>query len=315
MESAIEIPSRVEPWALANEYPATSLPGKGDAHFARLVTDRTRGKLAIVAMPDARPGYPSREQLRAVADGRVAMADMFSGALGEEEAILGLSTLPFVVESLGAARSLCAAARPAYEAAFARHNQTLLFSTPWPASGLWSRTPADSVEEIASFRIRAYDETGARLFARLGSRASVVSFSELGAKVAVGQIDAVLSSGDGGAGRALWEHLPRFTAINYAMPLSFTTVNLDRWKALDAATRGEVEVAARETEAHQWRAIEGRLAENYARMREHAMTLVTRVSPALRQRLREAGREAVQDWKDRAGGAGAALLENALERR
>jgi len=47
-----------------------------------------------------------------------------------------------------------------------------------------------------------------------------------------GEIDAVLSSGDGGAGRKLWDHLPHFSEINYAIPLSFTTVNLDKWKAL-----------------------------------------------------------------------------------
>src|SRR5438876_12272942 len=40
-----------EQWALANEYPATSLPGEGDAHFAKLVADKTAGKISIVAMP------------------------------------------------------------------------------------------------------------------------------------------------------------------------------------------------------------------------------------------------------------------------
>src|SRR5439155_12403013 len=112
-----------EPWTLANEYPATSLPGEGDAHFAKLVADRTHGRISIVTVPDAKLGYKSREQLRAVAEGKLAMADSFGGALSDEEPIFGLASLPFVAVDIAAARSLYQAARPAYEAAFARHNQ------------------------------------------------------------------------------------------------------------------------------------------------------------------------------------------------
>src|ERR1700674_877723 len=130
-----------EQWALANEYPATSLPGEGDALFAKLVADRTQGKVSIVTMPDARLGYKSRDQLKAVAEGKIAMADSFGGGRGDEVPLFGPSTAPFVVASFAEARALYDAARPAYEAAFAKRNQKLLFSTPWPASGLWTKSP------------------------------------------------------------------------------------------------------------------------------------------------------------------------------
>src|SRR5437588_218649 len=158
---AVQANDHGEQWTLANEYPANSLSGEGDAYFARLVPQKSQGKLS--------PG------------------------------------------------------------------------------------------DIATLKIRTYDKAGTDVFARLGAKASVVSFTDLPAKLASGEIDAVLSSGDGGAGRKLWEHLPRFTAINYAIPLSFTTVNADRWKALDDATRDALMEAAAETEARQWRALDGRL--------------------------------------------------------
>jgi TRAP-type C4-dicarboxylate transport system substrate-binding protein len=306
---ALQAHEHGEQWALANEYPATSLPGEGDAHFAKLVADKTRGKISIVTMPDAALGYKSREQLKAVAEGKIAMADSFGGALGDGEAIFGLSSLPFVVADAAQARSLYDAARFAYEAAFARHNQKLLFSTPWPASGLWTKAPVTTLEAIAKLKLRTYDKTGTELFSRLGAQASVVSFSDLPPKLASGQIDAVLSSGDGGAGRRLWEHLPSFTAIQYAIPLSFTTVNLDRWKTLDTDTQHAVEEAARETEARQWKTLEGRLAQNYARMRENAMTIATEISPDLRARLREAARTAVEEWAAKAGPEARGILE------
>jgi len=69
-----------------------------------------------------------------------------------------------------------------------------------------------------------------------------------------------------------------------------------------------VEGAAAETEARQWKALEGRLAQNYARMRENGMTIATEIAPALRTRLREAARAAADDWAAKAGPEGAALL-------
>jgi len=244
-----------------------------------------------------------------VADNRIAMADSFGGALGDEEAIFALSALPFVASDAAQARALYERAKPAYEAAFARHGQKLLYTTPWPPSGLWTKSAANSPDAIANLRIRTYDTTGTEVFKRLGATATVVSFTDLPAKLAAGEINAVLSSGDGGAGRRLWEHLPRFTEINYAIPLSFTTVNLDRWKSLDEATRAAIERVAAETEARQWAALEGRLAQNNARMRENGMTIDSAVPEALRSRLRDAARGAVDDWAAKAGPQGRALLE------
>jgi len=296
-------------WTLANEYPATSLPGEGDAYFAKSVAEATKGEVVVTPVSDAKAGFKSREQLKAVAEGKVAMANTFGGAVAEEEPLLGLSSLPFVVSDATQARALYDRARPAYEAAFTRLNQKLLFTTPWPPSGLWTRGAANTPEAIGKLKVRTYDKTGTDVFARLGAIASVVSFADLGPKLASGEINAVLSSGDGGAGRKLWEHLPRFTEINYAIPLSFTTVNLDSWKALDEGTRKAIERAGAETEARQWQALEGRLVQNYARMRDNGMTIDRELPPALRDRLREAGRLAVEEWARKAGPEGRALLE------
>ncbi len=302
-----------EQWALANEYPATSLTAEGDAFFAQSVADATKGKLSIIVMPNAKLGYKSREQLKAVAEGKVAMADSFGGALGDEHPLFGLSSLPFVVSGVAQARALYVAARPAYERAFAQHNQKLLYATPWPPTGLWSKRQATSVEAVAKLRVRTYDKAGTELFERIAAAASVVSFADLPPRLEAGDIDAVLSSGDGGAGRELWDALPHFSEINYAIPLSFATVNLDKWRKLDASTRRAVESAAEATEARQWVAVERRVFENYQRMRVHDMSIhpADEIDADLVAKIREAARAAVDEWAARAGPEGRALLDGA----
>ena len=296
-------------WVLANEYPATSLPGEGDAYFTKAVADRIAGKLVIETQLDAKSGFKSREQLKAVAEGKLAMADSFAGALGDENPIFLLSSLPFVAANSAEARRLYDLAKPRYEAVLKGFNQKLLYSTLWPASGIWAKSAVDTPEAVAKLKIRTYDKTGTDLMTAFGAAASVVSFADLPAKLKAGEIDAVLSSGDGGAGRRFWKYLPHFTEINYAMPLSLTTVNFDAWNALDATTQKAMLDAAAETEARQWQALDGRLAKNYERMRENGMTITREASPALVAKFKAAAQTAIAEWEAKVGAEGREVLE------
>jgi TRAP-type C4-dicarboxylate transport system substrate-binding protein len=128
-------------------------------------------------------------------------------------------------------------------------------------------------------------------------------------RLASGEIDAVVSSGDGATSKTYAQYLKRFNVITYAIPLSFTTVNLDRWKALDERTREAIEHAAATTEARVWKALEQRLEMNYRNLRALGVTIVTDVDPALRQRLREEARLSAIDWAERVGPESREILE------
>jgi len=301
--------AQISTWRLANEYPATSLPGEADTHFARLVAQKAAGKLVIEPVPDAKSGLKTREQLAAVASGTWAMADSFAGALGDEHPLFLLSSLPFLAVSTEDARRLYEAARPAYEKIFASRNQKLLYVSPWPASGIWSATPVADAAGLQSLKIRTYDKTGSEIFGRVGSAAQTISFTDLPARMASGEINAVLSSGDGGAARRLWDTLKNFSEINYAIPLSFGTVNLDAWNSLDPATRAAVEAAGNGTSERQWQAMRGRVAENYARMRQQGMNIASPAPAAVMLPLKSAATETIAAWEKQAGEEGRAILE------
>ena len=58
------------------------------------------------------------------------------------------------------------------------------------------------------------------------------------------RLNALLTSGDGGVGRRLWEFLPHFTAINYAIPVSIAFVRSETFAALSADMQQKVSAAA-----------------------------------------------------------------------
>ena len=250
---------------LINEYPATAISGEADAFFAEAVKRRSEGRIAVNPIPSAKSGLRSRDQLKAVTDGRFAMANSVGGTLGGESPAFLLSSLPFVTPSMTDARILYELSLPLYEQLFAERKQKLLYVVPWPPSGIWSAAPLSDVAALKALKIRTYDETGTSVLARTAASAAIVSFSDLDPKLQSGEINAVLSSGDGGAGRQLWKYLRHFSDINYAVPLSFASISLAEWDGLDDAGRAAMTEAARETTERQWTVLATRLADNIAR--------------------------------------------------
>ena len=224
-------------WTMPTEYPASSMPGEGVAAFAEALATASEGRLAIVPSFDAGLGIMSSEMAAALQEGRIQAADAFAGALGPVDKLFLLSSLPFVTTTLDEAERLYALARPAYEHALARKGLHLLYATPWPASGIWSRAPIALPADLQALRIRTYDSTGTAVFRAAGAAPVELSFAAATPRLKEGSLDAVLSSGDGGAGRRLWEVLPHFTEIGYAMPLSFALVSARALAALPDADR------------------------------------------------------------------------------
>ncbi|MFX5903537.1 hypothetical protein ABTE48_18975, partial [Acinetobacter baumannii] len=85
---------------------------------------------------------------QAALQGRITGGDAFAGALSGIDPVLGLSTLPFLVQSVETARASNARARPLYEKALAARGLKLLYLTIWPATGLWSERVIEGADDL-----------------------------------------------------------------------------------------------------------------------------------------------------------------------
>ncbi|WP_230682994.1 TRAP transporter substrate-binding protein [Variovorax paradoxus] len=286
---------------ITTEYPATSMPGLGVSSFAERVAQKTGGRLVFETSFDATAGFKSADMVDAVQARKIDAADAFAGGVANKYPLFAVSSLPFLADSLPRAEALLKAARPAYERFLQAHGQKLLYTTPWPASGIWSRKPVTSLDGLRALRIRTYDDMSQATLTAAGAWASNISFADAMARIAAGDVDAVLSSGDGGAGRKLWQYLPAFTEINYAMPISIATINLAAYESLDAAGRTAVDQAAAETETAQWQRIRSRLEDNYRVMRSNGVMIEMNVPPSVTGALKAASVGAVRQWKEKVG--------------
>jgi len=295
-------------WRMTTEYPQNNISGIGLTTFADRVAARTNGFVTVANAFDNELKISSGEMPRAALDGRIAGGDAFAGTLSGLDPVLGLSTLPFVVQSVDLARATNARARPLYEKAFAARGLKLLYLTIWPATGLWSDHALAGADDLPKLNLRAYDTNSSAVMRAAGANAQFLPMDKALAGLKDHQLNAFLTSGDGGAGRKLWDFLPHFTAINYAMPVSIAFVRSEDFAALSEPMQREVLAAAAETEQRQFALLAHRTTENYARMRENGVSIVEPAPPSLIAALRGAATSTITAWEAQAGPDAAAIV-------
>src|SRR5450830_893503 len=281
---------------LINEYPATSITASADLQFAAAVNKLSNSDITVTTLQEAANPYKGKDQVSAVSSNKVAIGTLFAGILGGSDSFFLLSSLPFVVDDFEQAQALFTCTRPELERHLAALNLRLLYATPWPPSGIWSAKALPDVAAVKALNIRTYDDNSRGVFQRVGANSVNLPFSAVGPKLVSGELNAVLSSGDGGAGNRLWDHLPNFTAISYAIPLSYTIINNDVWNKLTPAQQSILTQAAKATSDASWANVKSRIQDNYARMKEHNMQLNLQPAASVRQALRKAGEEQTDSW-------------------
>ena len=296
-------------WRMTTEYPENNISGIGLATFASHVSDRTHGFVTVTNAFDNQLKINSGEMPRAALDGRIAGGDAFAGALSGLDPVLGLSTLPFLVQSVDLARATNLRARPLYEKVLAARGLKLLYVTIWPATGLWSERSLEGADDLPKLNLRAYDANSTDVMRAAGANAQFLPMDAALAGLREHRLNAFLTSGDGGAGRKLWDFLPHFTAINYAMPISIAFVRSDAFAELSEPMQREVLAAAAETEQSQLALLTHRTIENYARMRDNGVHIAEPAPAFLVAELRKAAKDAIAAWETRAGAEATAIVE------
>ena len=294
---------------MTNEYEANSIHGEGDRFFADRVREISGGEVEIILHPGGALGLKSKDHLDAVSDGVVPIADTLGGALAGANPLFLASSLPFLARNPGEARELYLAAKPAYERFFAANNQILLYASPWPPSGVWSEAPVDNAEKLAGLKIRTYDANGTRTFIQAGAAPIQLSWADVVPQLATGGVAAVLTSAEGGVNASFWEHLQSFTEINYAMPLNFVHMSRDAFDGLTAPQRDAVLRAAADADARNWKAMEARVQGNYKTLAEKGVTIARDISPEMRARLSDAAKKVADEWLEKTGENGRAILD------
>lgn len=295
-------------WDMPNEYPATSVQGEGDKHFAALLKEKTKGQIEIAHHFGGALGLKSKDQLDAVGDGAVVLANTFIPPLGGVDPIFLLSSLPFLSSNTEEAKTLFDVAKPEYERVLAKYNQKLLYSSPWPSSGLWGKEALTNNDAVNNLKMRTYDANGTKVFRNAGSAPIQLSWADIVPQLSTGGIDGVLTSIEAGLSGSFNDYVSHFTALNYDSTINLVTMNMDAWNDLSPEMQKAVSEAAAENEQHVWANTNNVVRETYAVARERGLTVVEDVPASFRNELKKAAQPVVAEWVTKMGPKGEELL-------
>ncbi len=295
---------------LSNEYAANSIHGIGDVRFAQLVKEKSKGAIEIVVQTGGALGYKSKDHFDAVADGALIMADTYAGALGGINPLFLLQSLPFLTNTLEEAKLLDDVAYPHMKDFFAKNKQILLYTSPWPPTGIWAKVAVNNSDRLKRLKIRTYDKNGTIALQKLGANAITMSWADVVPAAAAGSIEAVLASAEGGVSSKLWEFFPHFTNIfDYAYVMNLVHMNKAAFDKLSPANQKAILDAAAETREANWKAVPTRLQNTYGEMKRANVVITDSTDPKYKQDLNGAAEAVVADWLKQTGPAGKAILD------
>lgn len=293
---------------LATTYSGSNIHAESVRVFAERVAEATDGEVQITVHEGGALGLRDEDHFPAVADGIVPLANVLMGAAVGSEPIYGLSTLPFLVKDFAEAKLLHDIARPAYEAAAERYNQKLLFTAPWPPSGIHAQRPVTSYEDIAGLRIRTFDRNGTDVLNTAGANALVMSWGDVYPALATGTIDSVLTSAQSAVTASFWEVLSDYTRVNFAIPLNMITINLDTWNSLSSEQQDAIMEVAAVLEQERWQVAEDVMVSDEERLAAEGMTVITEISDEFAAALNADGILVASEWLESAGDTGQTIL-------
>lgn len=293
-------------WDMPLAYSATNYHSENATAFASAVTEATGGSLTIITHPNGSL-YKGDEIFRAVRIGQAPIGERLISALGNEDPLFELDTLPFLATSFAGAKKLHEAAKPEMQELLARMGVMMLYAVPWPPQGIYSKSPINSAADMKNVKFRAYNPATVRLAELMGAVPTKIEVAELSQAFATEQAESMISSSSTGYDTKIWEYVDFWYDVQAWLPKNMVIVNLDAWNNLEEATQNIVLNAAVEAEANGWAKAES-LAQWYAeQLAANGMT----VQPAgdqLMADFRIIGDIMTIEWLERAGASGDALI-------
>jgi TRAP-type C4-dicarboxylate transport system substrate-binding protein len=304
MASAVNADVKLD---LANEYSATSLVGQADTYFVEAVKKHSNSEIVITPHFGGALGFKSKDHFDAVGDGAVPIAGTYTGVFSGIDPVFALSAMPFQAPSLENAIVMFEVAKPYYEKVFKKHNQKLLYASPYTPTGIWASKAVISAADLKDLKIRTYDAAGLETLKAIGAAPIQLSWADVVPQLSTGGIDAVLTSDESGINGKFWEHLTHFNAVPYSIAINMTHMNLDTYNGLTESQRTALDKAVAETQAENWRRVAARVERNAKILQENKVTVVE-APKELVTKLQSAAQSVLDDWLAKMGEDGKAIM-------
>ncbi len=270
---------------LATVWPDGNFHTQNAKRFATEVATVTGGQVQITVHAGGSLGFKGPEQLRAVRDGLVPMADVLNIQQVGDEPMLGTESIPFLVGTPDELKVLHKYIRPIYEQIAAKNNQKVLYMVPWPTQYLHMKTKAETLDGLKSIKVRVPDKNAQDMVNAGGMSGVLIPWGETIPALASGAVAGVSTSATSGVDGKFWEFLKYVYPTNHTWSSQMMNINLDAWKKLKPEHQKAIEDLAKKLEPEFWEVSIKNDVESLARLKQGGMEVVS-IPPAMMAEFR-----------------------------
>jgi TRAP-type transport system periplasmic protein len=301
------LPATAANWDMPTPYPDGNFHTQNIHQFVEDVAAATDGEVQITVHP-AGSLVRHPEIKNAVRSGQAQIGEFLMSTLGNENPIFEVDAVPFLATSYEDGQRLWEASREAIEDLLEQQNILLLYAVPWPPQGLYADKELNTIDDLAGLRFRAYNPATERIAQLAGAVPTQIEVPDIPQGFATGRVEAMITSASTGVESQAWDYLSHFYDTQAWLPKNAIVVNRDAFEALDPAHQEAILEAAAAAEERGWEASMAEHDKQSATLAENGVN-VELPSDELGASMREIGEALTQEWLERAGPDGAAILD------
>lgn len=297
---------------LADVLPDGNFMVQNAKRFAEEVAKETNGEVVINVRAGGSLGFKGPEQMRAVRDSMVPMADILLSQQIGDDAFFGIEGVPFLVSSQDDLRALHKFVRPEFEKIVStRYNQKILYMVPSPGQYLFLKTKTDKLDGLKNIKIRGADKMTVDTVTSIGMSGVLIPFGELIPALASGRVDGVATSATTGVDAKFWEFMKYVYPTNHTWSTNMVNINLNTWKKIPPQHQKTIEAIAARLEPEFWAVSANADVESLKKLTANGMEVVP-VSEAMMADMRKQAAPLLDDYLKRAPAA-APFIKSYLE--
>lgn len=294
-------------WNMSTEQPDNNFLTQNAREFAADIKAATNGELNINVQSNSvllkRP-----EVKRGVQQGVVQAGEMLVAAIGNEDPLFEVDSVPFLASSFDQSEKLWKATRPFLAERLDKQGIVLVYGSPWPPQGIYTKKPVEQLSDLAGVRFRAYSPATSRLVSLMGAVPTTVQTPEVPQAFSTGIIDAMLTSPATGVDSQAWDYVKYYYDAQVFIPQSFVIINKRAFQRLPENVQKAVLEAGERAEQRGWAMSREQTSKLTQTMADKGM-VVGQLSETLAGELHAIGQTMTEEWLKKAGADGQKLLD------
>lgn len=288
-------PAAAVEWVMASGYPDDNFHTANIKEFVDEVHSKSGGKLNITLHSNGTLIKLAATK-RAVQSGQIALGEIRLGIYGNEDPMYILAGLPFIAGTHEEAWKLKDAQKPYFDKLFAKNGMKILFYSPWPGQGFYTKFPVTKTGDFNGKKLRIYSTATKRMGEMLGFDATILPFAEIPQAFSTGLIEALFTSPQTGIDIQAWDNTSHFTYAGAILSKNAVVVNARAFEKLPADLRKVVMAAAATAEKRAWEMSRETTEKQKSILRKNGMKVVE--APAvLVEDMRKIGESMMEGWK------------------